>query len=61
MFDSEQAILDMEIRTLNKADLLILPSKKMHRYLKEMGLMRSLLSIRLSGICHQTFVLWIML
>ena len=35
MFDSEQAILDMEIRTLNKADLLILPSKKMHRYLKE--------------------------
>ncbi len=25
MFDSEQAILDMEIRTLNKADLLILP------------------------------------
>ena len=28
MFDSEQAILDMEIRTLNKADLLILPSKK---------------------------------
>lgn len=38
MFDSEQAILDMEIRTLNKADLLILPSKKMHRYLKENGL-----------------------
>ena len=38
MFDSEQAILDMEIKTLNKADLLILPSKKMHRYLKENGL-----------------------
>lgn len=38
MFDSEQVILDMEIRTLNKADLLILPSKKMHRYLKENGL-----------------------
>lgn len=38
MFDSEHAILDMEIRTLNKADLLILPSKKMHRYLKENGL-----------------------
>lgn len=38
MFDYEQAILDMEIKTLNKADLLILPSKKMHRYLKENGL-----------------------
>ena len=38
MFDSEQAILDMEIKTLNKADLLILASKKMHRYLKENGL-----------------------
>ncbi|WP_455721936.1 sugar transferase [Agathobacter sp.] len=38
MFDSEQMILDMEIRTLNKADLLILPSKKMHQYLMENGL-----------------------
>lgn len=38
MFDSEQFILDMEIETLNKADLLILPSVKMHQYLLNHGL-----------------------
>ncbi len=38
MFDSEQFILDMEIDTLNKADLLILPSVKMHDYLRINGL-----------------------
>lgn len=33
MFDSEQSILDTEISILNKADVLILPSVKMHEYM----------------------------
>lgn len=38
MFNSDQSILDMEIDTLNKADVLILPSAKMHQYMLENGL-----------------------
>ena len=38
MFDSEQSILDMEISILNKADVLILPSVKMHEYMINNGL-----------------------
>lgn len=38
MFDSEQSILDTEISILNKADVLILPSVKMHEYMINNGL-----------------------
>ena len=38
MFNSEQSIMDIEIRIMNKADLLILPSDKMYQYLKDNGL-----------------------
>lgn len=38
MFNSEQHILECEIEILNKADLLILPSLKMHNYLLGNGL-----------------------
>ncbi len=38
MFNSEPFVLDMEIEALNKADLLILPSVKMHQYLLSHGL-----------------------
>lgn len=55
MFDSEQAILDMEIKTLNKADLLILPSKKMHRYLKENGLDENMLIVGYEETMHNAY------
>ena len=38
MFDSDKSVLECEVRILNKADLLIFPSKKMHDYLLENGL-----------------------
>ena len=38
MFNSEQSIMDIEIRIMNKADLLILPSDKMYQHLKDNGL-----------------------
>lgn len=38
MFNVEQLIMDMEISTLNKADLLIMPSEKMYKCLIEEGL-----------------------
>lgn len=38
MFDSEDWVLEWEIRNLNKADMLIMPSKKMHEFLIANGL-----------------------
>lgn len=38
LFNSEDFILSWEIRLLNQADLLILPSEKMHDFLKDNGL-----------------------
>lgn len=38
MFNADQEILLMELEILNQAELLILPSEKMHRYLLENGL-----------------------
>ena len=38
MFDSGQAVMDIEISIFNKADVLILPSRKMYEYLIKNGL-----------------------
>ena len=38
IFGSERWVLEWEIRNINKADLLIMPSKKIHRFLIENGL-----------------------
>lgn len=42
MFNSEEWILHYEISSLNKADLLILPSKKMHCFLITKGLCKNI-------------------
>jgi len=42
MFGSEQWVMNWEVRTLNKADLLIMPSEKLYRKLVENGLKESI-------------------